>query len=140
MSSHTDPYTAGPPRRGERAEADLRSAIDLLRDKLDDARRRINRIDLSAQIQRHPWRAVGIALAIGAVAGRRGRRRTAAPGRSLGGMAVGALGAIGLHVLRELAVAHLGRSARRWWSEHGGPPFDEDDALHRANIDPFLER
>lgn len=140
MSSYTDPYSAGGPRRGERAEADLHSSIDLLREKFDNVRRRITRIDLSAEIQRHPWRAAGIALALGAIAGRRARRSAAAPGRSFGGMAVGALGAIGLHVLRELAVAQLGHGARRWWSEHGGPPIDQADGPHRVNIDPFLER
>src|SRR5262249_42706757 len=106
-SDITDPLLAG---RG-RATDDLRSRIDLLRRKLDDAR---DRIDLSGQIRRHPWPAIGIAFALGALAGHGARRRAAReiPERSSGSAALGAASALALHVLRELALAQLSRTAR----------------------------
>lgn len=123
----------------DRARADLRLRIDQLKDqlkrKLDDAR---HRIDLPGQIQRHPWPAVGVAFALGALAGSGARRAPSAPAaRSVGGAALGAVLDLALHVLRELALAQLGRTARRWWSEHGGEPLE--DPAYRADAPPFSE-
>jgi hypothetical protein len=135
-SDITDPLLAD----ADLARDDLRSRIDQLRHKLDDVRDRIARIDLSEQIHRHPWPAVGIAFALGALAGRGIRRAPrAAPERTFSRTAVGAVGAIGLHVLRELVLAQLGRTARRWWGEHGGEPFDDVHPAYRADPRPFAE-
>ncbi|HEX7841506.1 MAG TPA: hypothetical protein VF469_28740 [Kofleriaceae bacterium] len=132
-SDITNPLLA----EADRAREDLRSRVDQLRRKLDDVRDRIARIDLSEQIHRHPWPAVGIAFALGALAGRGVRRPPrAVPERSFGRTALGALGAVALHVLRELALARLGRSARHWWSEHGGEPLDDIPPGHRAGTRP----
>jgi hypothetical protein len=136
-SDITDPLLAD----ADCARGDARSRIDQLRRKLDDVRDRIDRIDLPAQIHRHPWPAVGIAFALGALAGR-GARRSAPRGateRLFGSTALGAASALALHVLRELALAQLGRTARRWWSEHGGPSHDDVHAAHRADTRPFPE-
>jgi len=123
------------------ARNDMRSRIDLLRRKLDAARDRIARIDLSAQIHRHPWPAVGFAFALGALAGRRARRGSprATPERLFGSTALGAASALALHVLRELAIAQLGRTARRWWSAYGDPSLDDVPPAYRADTRPFPE-
>lgn len=135
-SDITDPLLAD--RGRERDE--LRSRVDLLSRKLDDMRDRISRIDLSEQIHRHPWPAVGIAFALGALAGRGIRRAPrATPERSFGSAAFGVVGTLALHVLRELALAHLGRTARRWWSEHGGAPLDDVYPADRTDTRPPAE-
>jgi hypothetical protein len=107
----------------DRARADLRLRVDQLKRKLHAVG---HRIDLPAQIRRHPWSAVGVAFALGALAGSGARRASSVSAeRSLGGAAVGAVFSLALHVVRELALAQLGRTARRWWSEHGGEPFED---------------
>jgi len=132
-SDMTDPLLAD----ADRARADLRSRIDQLRHKLDDLR---DRIDLSGQVRRHPWPAVGIAFALGALAGFGPRRIPGAtPERSFGSAALGALGTLALHVLRELALAQLSRMSSHWWSEHGGEPFDDARRAYRAARPPCPE-
>ena len=124
----------------ERARDDLRSRIDQLRDKLDAVRDRIHRIDLSGLIHRHPWPAVGIAFALGAFAGRRAAPPSrATPERSFGSTAIGAVGTLALHVLRELAIAQLGAAANRWWNAHGGEPLDEVHPAYRTDTRPSPE-
>lgn len=133
LSDITDPLLAD---RG--ATDDLRSRIDLLRRKLDGVRDRIRRIDLSGQIHRHPWPAVGIAFALGALAGSSARRASRAISeRPFGSTALGALGTLALHAVRELALAQLGHAARRWWIEHGGEPLDDVHPAHRTGARPF---
>jgi hypothetical protein len=120
----TDPVVADADRRVERAKASLRSRLHLLERKLSDVR---DRIDVAEQIRRNPWAAVGISLALGALAGWRSSpplARTSSPPlarastqRSLGGLAVSALGALGAQIVRELVFAQLGRRATRWWNE-----------------------
>lgn len=124
ISDTTDPVVAEADRRVERAKASLRSRFHLLERKLGDVR---DRLDVPEQIRRHPWPAVGIGLAIGALAGWRTRRTSAVvpTPRSFTGLAVSALGALGVQIVRELVVAQLGRSAKRWWIEHGGRFPDE---------------
>lgn len=125
-SDITDSFLTDSFLAADQREDRVRSRVRLLRRKLEDARDRIDR-SLSAQIDRHPWPAVGIAFALGVLAGRLARRSAPrpTPERSFGGAALGALGSLGLHVLRELAVAQLRRTASRWWSEHGGGPLDD---------------
>ncbi|HEY0483838.1 MAG TPA: hypothetical protein VGD37_40240 [Kofleriaceae bacterium] len=138
----TDPYLADAGHEAERAEELLRARVEELKRKFDDVRARI---DLSGEIHRHPWPAVGIAFAVGALAGViRSGARTAAQPRSFTRVALGAVGALGLHVVRELAVGQLGRVAKSWLlDQDGGAPdaADGDDvrAPRTANIAPFLE-
>lgn len=134
----TDPLLADDDRRGARATDMLRDRIDGLRRKLVDAG---GRIDLPGRIRRRPWTAVGIAFALGALSGGiAGAASRRVPTRTRGRRAMSALAAIGLHVVRELAIAELGRSARRWWIEHGGEALDDARGEPRtADRSPFLE-
>jgi hypothetical protein len=159
MASHhsmVDPVLAEADRRVERAKASLRARFGHLERRLGDVR---DRVDVPAQIRRHPWPAVGIALAVGALAGRRRESSAsmalaaaplasgiAAGGRSLSRVALGALGALGLRVARELVIIQLSRVARRWWDEHGRGQFEDDyetgeyEAVEVIPADPMLTR
>ena len=131
MANHDlpDPAIVEADRRVERAKASLRARFASLEQRLGDVR---DRIDLPAQIRRHPLPAVGIAFALGALAGRRGARiasRVAAE-RSIGATALGALGALGLRVVRELVILQLTRAARHW--------IDEDELRSPGALDATI--
>ena len=120
----TDPAVEDADRRAERAKASLRARVAVLERRLGDVR---DRIDLPAQIRRHPLPAVGIAFALGALVGARGRAagRAAPPltavlvarPRTLGSMALAVVSVLAFQLLRELAIGHLRRTAERYWSE-----------------------
>ena len=117
-----DPTVQEADRRAERAKASLLSRVELLKHKLSDAR---HKLDVPAQIARHPLPAVGIAFALGVAAGLRrtgsigpiGAAMGPEPGRSLRSAAFSALAAFGLHIVREIALGQLGQVARQWWAE-----------------------
>ncbi|HEY6177269.1 MAG TPA: hypothetical protein VIX73_22585 [Kofleriaceae bacterium] len=119
MANHDpDPTVVEADRRAERARASLRARFATLEQRLDDVR---TRIDVPEQIRRHPLPAIGIAFALGALAGHRGARvASQVTERSFGGAVLAALGAIGLRIAREVAVMQLGRAARRWIDDHEG--------------------
>ncbi len=135
-SNTTDPVVVEADRRVEQAKASRRARIAVLERRLGDVR---DRIDLPEQIRRHPLPAVGIAFALGALVGGRGRRPTvhaapAAPAlgarpRTLGSMAMAVVSGLPFQLLRELAIGQLRRTAERWWSEQGGAP-DEASPAH----------
>lgn len=140
----TDPAVEEADRRAERAKASLRARFAVLERRLGDVR---DRIDLPEQIRRHPLPAVGIAFAFGAFVGSRRRRAAghaaspAAPAlahkpRTLGGTALTLLSALGLPLLRELAIAQLKRTAAHWWSERGGSHPEYDPA---RGYSPYAE-
>jgi hypothetical protein len=140
-SNTTDPVVVEADRRVERAKASLRARIAVLERRLGDVR---DRIDLPGQIRRHPLPAVGIAFALGALVGGRGRRATArpalpaAPGsrpRTFGGAALAIVSALGFQLLRELAVGQLMRTAERLLREHAGP-LAEREPEHDLGHDP----
>lgn len=125
-SNTTDPVV-------EQAKASLRARIAVLERRLGDVR---DRIDLPEQIRRHPWPAVGIAFALGALVGGRSHRPAgrAAPAnaprpRTLGSMAMALASALAFQLLRELAIGQLRSTAERWWREHGRSP-DERSPAH----------
>jgi hypothetical protein len=110
----TDPAIADADRRVERAKASLRSRFEEIERRFVGVR---DRLDVPEHIRRHPLPAVGIALALGALAGRGGTRRAAidAPGeRSLGGTAFALAATLALRIVRELAIAQLGITAKRY--------------------------
>ena len=118
MANHDvpDPAVVEADGRAERAKASLRARFTTLEQRFADVR---ERVDVQAQIRRHPLPAIGIAFALGALAGRRGARvASEATGRSLGGTVMAALGALALRIAREVAIAQLGRTARRWTDEY----------------------
>jgi hypothetical protein len=145
-----DPTIEEADRRVERAKASLLSRVELLKHKITDAK---DRLDLPAQIARYPLPAVGVAFALGVAAGL--GRRSAVPGsiaspseapgaRSLRSAAFTALAAIGLRLVREVALGKLSQVARQWWFEHegasaAGGSFTEDSASRLRDIEPFLE-
>ena len=137
MASHTtDPVVVEADRRVEQAKASLRARMAVLERRLGDVR---DRIDLPAQIRRHPLPAVGIAFALGALVGGRGRAAghpapaplapLAPRPRTLGSMALAIVSGLAFQLLRELAIGQLRRTAERYWSEPG-EPFDEPGAAH----------
>lgn len=146
MSSHeiveprVDPTIAEADRRVERAKASLLARVEVLKHKLGDARAKL---DLHAQIARYPLPAVAIAFALGALAGSRGARRAepaTAAERSLSGAMLTGLAAVGLRMVRELALVQLGQVARRWWAvqDHMAPV--DSPASRVAAVEPFFER
>lgn len=132
-----DPTVQEADQRAERAKASLLSRIELLKHKLSDAR---HKLDLPAQITEHPLPAIGIAFALGMMAGLR-RSPSAAIGAS-GGVrhaAVAALTAFGLRLVRNIALGQLAEIARQWWSEQQA--HNERQALpaRRSGRTPSLE-
>jgi hypothetical protein len=137
----SDPVVVEADRRAERARASLRSRFAELEHRFGDVR---ERLDVAEHIRHHPWPAVGIALALGALAGGRGGARSAVAAtteRSLGGAALAGLAAIGLRVAREIVLTQLARGARQWIEERGGSaePIDADE-LRAAPGRPPLGR
>ena len=126
-SNTTDPVVVEADRRVEQAKASLRARFAVLERRLGDVR---DRIDLPAQIRRHPLPAVGIAFALGALVGARGRAAgRAAPAaapvliarpRTLGSMALAVVSGLAFQLLRELAIGQLRRTAERYWREGDG--------------------
>ena len=126
-SNTTDPVVVEADRRVEQAKASLRARMAVLERRLGDVR---DRIDLPAQIRRHPLPAVGIAFALGALVGARGRAAgRAAPAaapvlvarpRTFGSMAMAIVSGLAFQLLRELAIGHLRRTAERYWNESDG--------------------
>ena len=137
-----DPTVAEADQRAERAKASLLSRVDLLKHRFTDA---THRLDLPAHIVKHPLPAVGIAFALGVVAGlRRVRpvqtvRSEDVTERSFRGMVLAGLATVSLRVVRELAMAQLGQIARQWWTnrEHGSS--GEAGGSRLPDVEPFLE-
>jgi hypothetical protein len=123
ISDNPDPVVVEADERVERAKASLRARIAVIERRFGDVRKRL---DVPEQVRRHPWPAIGISLALGALVGVRGERggggavtRAPSGGHTLGSLAMAGLTAIGLRVARELIVAQIGRAARQWWLDHG---------------------
>lgn len=111
-----DPVVAEADQRVERAKASLRSRFEQLEQRFVDVR---DRLDVPEHIRRHPWPAVGIALALGALAGSRGGGRALVLSEPMRGRsALGMVGKLALRIVRELALAQLGLTARRWLDQH----------------------
>lgn len=140
MSTHdsADATAREAEQRVERAKASLLARLELLKQKLTDAK---GKVDLKAQIENHPLPAVGIAFAIGVLAGLR-RTSASATGTTahpLASAAVAGLAALGLRLVRELALGQLTNIARHWWNEREGISPHEAGASRMADVEPFLE-
>lgn len=131
MANHDyDPVIAEAGRRSDRAKASLRARLATLEHRIGDVR---DRFDIPEQIRRHPLPAVGIALAFGALAGFGSSRRAShVAGRSFGATAVAALGALGLRIVREIAISQLSRAARQWIDPSA--VGEADDLRHDATL------
>ena len=111
-----DPTVEEADQRATRAKASLISRASVLKDKLIDAR---DKLDLPAKITKHPLPAVGIAFVLGMIAGRLRTSRAAPPPRSLTSAAFAALAGFGLRLVRDAALVQLSHAAQEWWTEHG---------------------
>lgn len=88
-----------------------RGRFDAVKEKLGQVGRKLKRIEVRESIVAHPFAAIGIGAAVGAVIG----LVRPMPRRSrLGGAVFAALSAIGLKVIREAAMQHLGGMAKDW--------------------------
>ena len=140
MPTHelADPTAQEAEQRVERAKASLRSRVELLAHKLTDVK---NGLDLRAQIAKHPWPAVGIACALGVAAALQHKRTatpTSAPGRALTATLFAGVAAVGLRIVRELALHELGRVVKQW-AEGTGESAAEARGSQLSDVEAFLE-
>lgn len=79
--------------------------------KLGQLGRKLKRIEVRETIVDHPFAAIGIAAGLGAIIG----LARPMPERSrLGALVMAGLSAIGMRVIREAAMRHLGGVAKDW--------------------------
>ena len=136
-TTDVDPSVQEADERAARAKESLLSRVEQLKQRFSDAR---HRIDPQELIARHPIPAVGLAFALGVIAGL-GRRRAPMPGdtrSSLAGAALAGLATVGLRIVREAAMAQLGRAAHDWWSAREAASQAEAGA-RMPDAEPFLE-
>jgi hypothetical protein len=135
-----DPTVQEADQRAARAKASLLSRVELLKHKLTDTKQKL---DLPAQIALHPLPAVGIAFALGVLAGLRHTspvRFREPGGRSLKHAAITALAAIGLRMVRDLAFDQLGLFAKQWWTARDGKAARPGHAPRMADAGRFQGR
>ncbi len=129
------------PEADDRAEASLRSRIEELGQQLKSATHDVD-LELKAKIAAHPWPALGIAFAAGALLalGRRSVRHVAQPeaeeGRTLGGAIIAAIGALALRALKDLALHQAASAASNWLH---GSQAERSSEPPRASHDPSDE-
>lgn len=88
-----------------------RGRFDAVKDKLGQVGRRLKRIEVRESIVDHPFAAIGISAAVGALIG----LARPMPERSrTGNVLMAALSAIGLRLVREAAMRQLGTMAKDW--------------------------
>jgi len=134
-----DPTAQEADQRAARAKASLLSRLELLKQKLTDAK---DKVDLRTQITMHPLPAVGIAFALGMLAGLQRTRGSTPQGMAshpFTSTVFAGLTAVGLRLLREVALAQLGVVAKDWWTERDGTSQSEVPASHLTDVEPFLE-
>ena len=96
-----------------------RGRMDAVKEKLGQVGRKLKRIEVRESIIAHPFAAIGIGAAVGAVIGlarpmpRRGR---------VSNVVMAAISAIGLKLIREAAMQHLGGMAKDWLASKQGRP------------------
>jgi hypothetical protein len=132
MQPRTDPE-----RQIAQARASLLAHVGELSRRFKSAR---ERLDLRAHIAAHPLPSVGVAFAVGALLGMRGGRRRE-PGESgLGRIMLGALGALGVRLAKELAMRRAADAARDWWERRQQAMSSEYRTSYQPDVEPFLRR
>jgi ElaB/YqjD/DUF883 family membrane-anchored ribosome-binding protein len=126
--------------RVERAKESLSSRIDELGRRFRTAK---NLGDLSARIAKHPWPAVGIALALGAFAGLASHvgRRDENGERKLRHTLIAGAGALLLRLAKSYAMGQLADSAKSWIDERtrmDGADETEKAASRDPSVEAFL--
>ena len=97
-----------------------------VKDKLGQVGRKLKRIEVRESIVDHPFAAIGIAAGIGAILGlaRPMRERS-----RVGGLVMAGLSALGMRMIRQAAMEHLGGMAKDWLAgqKSGGDAADAGD-------------
>jgi len=85
--------------------------IDAAKQKLGQLGRKLKRIEVRETIVDHPIAAIGIAAGIGAIIG---LARPMPNHSRLGALVMAGISALGMRVIREAAMVHLGGMAKDW--------------------------
>ena len=94
-----------------------RGRMDAVKEKLGQVGRKLKRIEVRESIVDHPFAAVGISAAVGAVIA----LARPVPERSrTGNLFMAALSAIGLRIVREAAMRQFGSMAKEWLQNRQG--------------------
>jgi uncharacterized membrane protein YebE (DUF533 family) len=120
--------------RAETAKRSLRSRLHELERRYEAAK---DKLDLGAQIARHPRAAVGIALGAGALLGLVGghKKATITDGKqSIGGAIIAALGAFAINALKDAALREGAEMAKGWWADR-----TEREASRDPSVEAFLD-
>jgi len=136
-TTDVDPSVQEADERATRAKESLLSRVEQLKHRFTEAK---HRFDPQELIARHPIPAVGLAFALGVIAGL-GRSRSV-PGEarsSLTGAALAGLATVGLRIVREAAMAQVGRAAHDWWSAREAASRTEAGGTRMPDAEPFLE-
>ena len=137
-----------PDRHIEEARESLLARVEEIGRRLHDAR---EKLDIKAKIAAHPWPAVGIAFAAGALlalprSSRKSRPRDAEIKQAevksgLIGAAAATLGTLVFTLVKNVAMHQLSGYARDWWERRQameGQPM-EGQASKTRDVESFLE-
>lgn len=114
----------------EESRGRFAAAKDAVKEKLGQAGRTLKRIEVRESIVDHPFAAIGIAAGIGAILG----LARPMPNRSrVGGLVMAGLSALGMRVIRQAAMEHLGSMAKDWLA---GQHNDRTDAGDTGTFKP----
>ena len=119
--------------RVEEVKAQLIARIEEIARRVHDMR---SRIDVAAYVAEHPWPAVGVAFAAGALLALRGRRRSEPVlERGTGGMITAMLGALAMRIVKDVALGQASDVLRSWWLASDS----ERDASFDPSVEVFVE-
>lgn len=132
-----------PDRRVEEARASLLARVEEIARRVHDAR---EKLDIRAKIIAHPWPAVGIAFAAGALLALPKRSSKSRPIRAaeargevkggIVGATVAMIGTLAFTLAKNVAMHHLSGMARDWWDQRSQM---EADASRTRDVESFLE-
>jgi hypothetical protein len=122
-------YEANVPQSG--LDEAARGRFGAVKDKLGQVGRKLKRIEVRESIVDHPFAAIGIAAGIGAILG----LARPMPERSrVGGLVMAGLSALGMRLIRQAAMEHLGGMAKDWLT--GQQSGNQADAGDTATFKP----
>jgi hypothetical protein len=134
-TTDVDPSVQEADLRAARAKESLLARVEELKHRFTEVKHRFNPQE---QIANYPIPAVGLAFALGVIAGLGGRRSMPDNTRSsLTGAALAALGTVVLRIVREAAMAQLGRAAHDWWAAREDGAGAGVGSPRTVDVDPF---
>jgi len=142
--------TKDPDVRVEEARESMLNRVEELGRRIQGAKAKL---DIPAHIAAHPWLAVGIAFAGGALLGLPGKRTKASAVASKGevksglmGAAIATIGSLAFQLAKSVAFHQLSGEAKNWWdhkygvgSGASGLGNTEADVSRSRDIEAFLE-